>query len=387
MGNMKSIKKRASGEGNISQRPDGTWTARMQIGYNKDGKQMIKAFYGKTRREVVDKLDDYKALIKFGGEESDLPCFDTYILHWLNNTKVNELKSLSFDRLESTIKNHIIPAIGHFKTNEITDIIIQRDLINKKNKFISYSSIKKVHDALNACFKYAVARRDLRYNPMDTVTIPNKSKFENKTIEIFTDEEVKKIIEVADMKYKNGVLKYKNGWSIVLMIYTGIRLGEALALKWEDYDETNNTISVNRNLVLIKNRSKKGSRYQLMEQDTLKTKNSGRKIPLPKRAIEALVHLKESSINYVISTKEGKAVRPRSFQNMLDSMLSDAGIKHKGLHVTRHTFASLLFKMGADLKTVSELLGHADIRITSNTYIHLIKEQKQNVVNLLDGLN
>lgn len=377
--------KRSHREGCIIKRPDGIWTSRIQIGYNDKGKPKIKAFYGKTRKEVVDKLHDYKSLMQSGADESELPDFDTYIFNWLNNVKINELKPLSFDRLESTIKNHIIPSIGHFQTGKITDMIIQTELINKKARVMSYSSVKKIYDALNACFKYAIARRDLRYNPMATVSIPNKAKFKSKEIEIFSDDEVKKVEEVAKSQYSNGVLKFRNGWGIVLMIYTGIRMGEALALKWSDYDEGNKTLTIRKNIALIKNRTDKGAKYQLVEQGSLKTKNADRVIPLSQKAIESLLELMKTSKHYIISTKDGKPVRPRNFQNTFDSMLESVGIEHKGLHVTRHTFASLLFKRGADVKTVSELLGHADTRITYNTYIHLIKEQKQNVVSLLDG--
>lgn len=379
--------KKSHGEGNISKRSNGTWTARIQVGFKDNGKPNIKAFYGKTRKEVADKLNDYKTLIHAGVNESELPDFDKYISNWLYNVKANELKPLSFDRLESTINNHIIPCIGHFRTNKITDMIIQTEIINKKAKNMSYSSIKKIHDALNACFKYAVARRDLRFNPMNTVTIPSRVKYENKEIEIFTDEEVKKVVEVAKSQYRSGALKFRNGWGIVLMIYTGIRMGEALALKWNDYDEENKTITVRKNIALVKNRTDKGARYKLIEQDSLKTKNADRGIPLSQKAVEALTELKKTSKNYIISTKDEKPVRPRNLQNTFDSMLGASGIEHKGLHATRHTFASLLFKMGADVKTVSELLGHADTRITYNTYIHLIREQKQNVVALLDGLS
>lgn len=82
-----------------------------------------------------------------------------------------------------------------------------------------------------------------------------------------------------------------------------------------------------------------------------------------------------------------KPIRPRNFQNTFDSILETSGIEHKGLHVTRHTFASSLFRLGADVKSVSELLGHSDTRITYNTYIHLIKEQKLNVIALFDKLS
>jgi integrase len=251
---------------------------------------------------------------------------------------------------------------------------------------MSHSSIKKIYDALNACFKYAVSRRDLRYNPMNTVTMPSKTKFENKEIEIFTEEEVRKIVEVANAQYSNGVLKFRNGWGLVMMIFTGIRVGEALALKWKDYNEHDKTLTIKKNIVLVKNRTGIGAKYKLIEQDTLKSQNSDRSIPLSIKAIDALKELKKTSDTYIISTIDGNPVRPRNLQNTFDSILDLAGIEHKGLHITRHTFASLLFKMGADVKTVSELLGHSDTRITNNTYIHLVKEQKQNVVSLLDGL-
>ncbi len=308
--------KRSNGEGSIIKRSDGTWTARLRLGTNSDGKRIVKAFYGKSRREVSNKLDEYKALYRRGESETNSSYFETYILYWLNNIKANELKPLSFDRLESTIKNHIIPAIGQYRINELSDSIIQTDLMNPK--------------------------------------------------------------------YSNGVLKYKNGWGIILMIFTGLRLGEAIALKWSDFDRENKRIKVRRNIALVKNRSSKGSKYNIIEQNTVKTDKSERSIPLSEKAVEALSHLEKNSSTYVMSTKDGNPIRPRNLQNLFDSMLKDTDISHKGLHATRHSFASMLFRMGADIKTVSELLGHTDIRITSNTYIHLIEKQKQSTIDLLD---
>lgn len=113
----------------------------------------------------------------------------------------------------------------------------------------------------------------------------------------------------------------------------------------------------------------------------MKTQNSERIIPLSLMALTALTQLKRTSRDYIISTAGGKPVRPR---NSFDTMLKYAGISHKGLHSTRHTFASLLFKRGADVKTVCELLGHGDTRTTYSTYIHIIKEQKRDAISLLD---
>jgi integrase len=264
--------RRSAGEGNISQRENGAWTARIQLGIKEDGKPKVKAFYGKTRKEVAEKLANFRELTKSGYTDDEMPEFKIYITNWLYNVKVNELKALSFDRLESTIDNHIIPVVGHFKTNLLSDTIIQTQLINQKVKTFSHSSIKIMYDALNACFKYAVARRDLRFNPMDTVTMPSKAKFENKDIEVFSEQELKILADVADSRFGNGVLRYRNGWGIILMIYTGLRMGEALALKWEDFDEKEEKLLIRKNIGLVKNRTGKGKNTCYLNRIPLKRK-------------------------------------------------------------------------------------------------------------------
>lgn len=222
---------------------------------------------------------------------------------------------------------------------------------------------------------------------MATVKMPKKEKFEveKKEIEILSGDEVKRIILAAQLCYKNGVLKLRNAWAIVLMIYTGMRMGEALALKWKNFDEKNKTIHIEKNISLETNRDDEGPRYRLVEHGFLKTTNSERDIPLSKMAFQAITELRKVSVGeYIISTREGSPVRPRNLQNMFDSLLTAAGVEHKGLHVTRHTFASILLAKDASLKYVSGLLGHNDIRTTANIYGHLQKGKKENVISLLD---
>jgi hypothetical protein len=108
MNEVYKLSRCSAGEGCIFKRPDGYWTARIQAGTNNNGKPKIIAFYGKTRKEAVEKLADYKEKIRSGFGEDDLPDFERYISNWLYNVKSNELKASSYDRLESTINNHII---------------------------------------------------------------------------------------------------------------------------------------------------------------------------------------------------------------------------------------------------------------------------------------
>jgi integrase len=318
-----------------------------------------------------------------------MPYLDESIRLWLKKVKINDLKERSYDRLEQVIESYIVPVIGHYEINKITDNLIQDEIINEKAKKLSHSSVKKMYDALNAFFKYTVARRLLKHNPMQTVNSPKKANFEKeiKEIEILGKDEINKIINVAELTYKNGKLVYKNGWAIVLMIYIGVRAGEALGLRWDDWDKEENVLNIRRNLIITKNREDEGAKNIIKEQATLKTTKSKRAVNLSQMAIKALKELEKTREgDYIISTASGNFVSFRNLQKLFDNMLNRAEIEHKGLHITRHTFASLLFELGVDVKTVSELLGHSNTAITHNTYIHLIPKQKSDAISVLDQI-
>lgn len=378
--------RRDNGEGSIYQRKDKRWVAQIQVN------NVPKFFYGKERKEVVAKLKEFK-LNQLQGFDSLLTVnLKDYINNWFKVVKINELKPSSLDRLESTIINHIIPNLGHYTIDKLTSPIIQEELINKMlNNNMSYSSIKKAYDAINACMKYAVDNRQLMFNPVKTVTKPSTTKFEKNEIVILSDEEINKFEYACIDKYSNGNYIFKTGYGFILILYTGLRMGEALALKWSDVDFENRRIRIDNNIVMAKNRKKKKEtdpNIILIEQDSTKTKSGIRYVGLSKKALNALEQLKSmtyyNSNGYVFTTEHNTPIRPRNLQNTFDSILNKANIKHNGLHVLRHTFASMLFKRGINVKTVSELLGHADVRTTYNTYIHLIEAQKTQAIDLLD---
>jgi integrase len=166
------------------------------------------------------------------------------------------------------------------------------------------------------------------------------------------------------------------------MLNTGLRMSEAAALKWSDYDKDGQTIRVYT--TLIQNKDENGKSV-IEEQDSVKTKNSERVLKLNARAIEAIEAIaKKPNSDYIFCAKNGKPLRPRNIQNKLDSILNRAEIEHKGTHVFRHTYASKLFAKGIDVKIVSDLLGHADVRTTYNTYIKLIKQQKAQAMDSIE---
>lgn len=387
------------GEGSIFKRSDGRYAAKYQV----NGK--AKTFYGKTPEEVAEKLKDFKKLLKANiNIEFHEMSFEDYIKRWLKLTKTSKLKDSSYDRVLYTIDNNIKDYIGHYKLKDIDSDIIQ-NLINElmlkpspvyKDKTLSYSTIKKVYEALNGCFRYAIMKKHIADNPMLTVELPSKHKFEKKEMQSYTDEEVKKIIEVASTQYSNKKYKYPMGVAVIILFNTGIRLGELLGLKWKDVDFDKKIIHINKNVSVTNNSNKitdedKKKKYEVIVNDTVKTQSSNRSIPLNENAINALNIIKSiryfGEDSFVVSSSVEGVTSPDTFKRTFKTIVDKANVPKYGVHATRHTFASKLFREGKDVKVISQLLGHSSVTVTYNTYVHVIEEQKASTIQVLDDLN
>jgi integrase len=166
-------------------------------------------------------------------------------------------------------------------------------------------------------------------------------------------------------KSKGNKLRFRYGWGAVLILETGLRVGEALALEWGDIDEEKRTLKVTKNTVQVDGKN--------TVQRTTKTESGKRTIPLNGRAMEAIRHLKEQrtvGCPYVLATQTGKYLRYRNLLAMMEKTCEAAGVEHRALHALRHSFASNLYAWGVEMKTISKLLGHASVGITYNRYIH-----------------
>jgi len=388
--------KRDYGSGSISKRADGTWTARIQLGPGADGKNKVKAFYGKTEAEVKKKLKDYKAeAAKNDYINVKKDTIAHFFTEWLENTKRNELKDTSYDRLEVTVNNQIIPIAGTIQLASFTTADAQKVINTLVDTGYSYSTIKKTRDAMNDCFNHAVISRVLPFNPLLGVTMPAKDKFDEKDVRFFTKDEVIRLYDACRKEYKDGKRVYRIGEFVVLTVNTGLRLAELLALKWEDIDftEGNENLAVDETRVLVKDRSTNAlSKYKVLEQKSGKSKKSIRHIPLNSDALEALKQLKTvtGEFKYVLATEEGRPVMQRYVDRTFRNIEKAAGFDEDhiyGLHSLRHTFATLLLYNNTDIKTVSDLLGHSDTNITLNTYIHVIEEVKRKAVTHIEKVS
>lgn len=389
-----SAKRREQGTGGISQRKDGTWQGRFDVGTKSDGKRDVKYVYAKTEAECKRKL---RSLIKDIHSKEYVSVqkgtVKEYMDSWLMDTKRNDLKPKSFDRLEQTLVYDVYPYIGQLQLQAISPRDIQKMINALKDSGKSYSTIKKAYDAVNACFKHGVIQKTVAVNPVMGIAVPNKKLFPAKRIHFYTEEEANVLCNQATSSWPNGTRKYPLGSFVPLLINTGLRMGEILALRWsEDVDLENNVITIHNNMTLIKDRESDKKKYKLVEQDSVKT-DSGqdRSIPLNKRAVAALEDLRAitGQNTHVMSTRNGTIVTPRNIDRMFRRVAIAAGFPEEkiyGVHALRHTFATLLLKNGVDIKTVSKLLGHSDVSITYNTYIHVIKEQEKAALDMIPNI-
>jgi len=386
--------RREQGTGSISQRKDGYWQGRFDAGVKPDGKRDVRYVYAKTEAECKRKLKDLiKDIHSSDYVNVQKKSVKDYMETWLTTVKKNELKPKSYDRLEQTLTLDVYPNIGQLQLQAIEPKDVQAMVNKLKDAGRAHSSIKKAYEAVNACFKLGVIQKTVQSNPALGVTIPSKKLFPAKKIHFYTKEEAQQLIEQAMICWPNGTRRYPLGAFVPLLINTGLRMGELLALRWEeDVDLENKMITVHNNLTFVRDRSKDEKKYMLLEQDSVKTDaGQDRSIPINDQALAALLDLQKvtGSQTYVMTTKNGTHVSPRNIDRIFRRIAVAAGFPEEkiyGIHALRHTFATLLLTNDVDIKTVSELLGHSDVTITYNTYIHVIKEQKRKALASIPDL-
>jgi integrase len=397
--------RRVRGEGTIFfDKNRQEYVGNINNGTKPDGKPNRIVFYsgkGGTQSDVLKKMQDWRLRNDPNYVKSNRIRLEDGIKAWLETCKKSELKPSSYDRLESTIDCQVIPRIGDRYIDELTDSMIQKELISAiiDDDGLAVSSGKKAYDALNAYLKYAAQKKMIPFNPMGTMKAPRPSSTIEITPDMYIMDDSEKALSKEETEKLRGILyyrwkrkphnrRYPNGGAMDLILNTGLRMGEALALQWSDINFEKKTLSVTKNLIRIKNRDGKGNKYKLIIQDQPKTTKSRRVLPLNAAAIAALEDLKTTPgykpRGFIIHTDNGSAMEPRNFEATLGLMCKAAGIREVGVHALRHTYATRLFEKGVDIKIISELLGHSSTEITYRIYVHVIESLKASAVEGLD---
>lgn len=304
----------------------------------------------------------------------------SWLIEWLDIYIKPTTKIRTFKRYSEIVWQHIIPRLGEFELGDVTPYIIQcyiNYLLERGNlktgKGLAANSIYSIISVIQSSFKMAFDLGYLKFYSLDKIKRP---KSQEKVVSCFTLEEQKRI---EKMILKSGKDKL---FGIVICFYTGLRIGELLALKWEDLDFNNEILNVYTSCHDGKN---DGGKYVRIK-DTPKTPSSVRSIPLPKRLIPFIIDIKKRSLSeYVVSNKK-KLISVRSNQGSFSLILKKLKIPHRGFHSIRHTFATRALECGVDIKTLSEILGHKTPTILLNRYAHSLFEHKKEMMNKVGNL-
>lgn len=362
-----------------------------------NGKQY--SFYGKNEAEARRKLREYRKKVSNmdNNEEYSKERLSGYIENWMLLYKFGKIKDSSYDILERVYTNQIKPSrIAQKKLKDITIDDIQLFIDDIAAKY-SESIVKKTVEILSPAFKRAVVEKKMGFNPLDFVVIPRKNIIVGLEVDekepSYTEDEVDKITESCMGFYGTSTRntnRYRYAPAYVLLLNTGMRVGELAALTWKDVDFTGKTIRVNKTVSTIKNRNRFDTDNKKVSIiTTTKTRNSNRVIPMNETAYLVLAELKKRQADmgikteYVVSTKEGNTMLTRVLEQTFSRICEENGIQYKGVHALRHTFGSILVQKGVDIKVVSEILGHSTVQFTYDRYIHIIKEMKAQAINLI----
>ena len=304
--------------------------------------------------------------------------YKDWIYTWLLEKK-DYIKESTYANYSNNIFNHIIPKLGNYYLNELNHKVIQDFLLElskngrkDNNGGLAEKTIKDIAIIIKGSIKKGINEDKIKHIEL-TFNYPKDNK-ENK-LYVLTKREQNKIT--------NYVLENINSKNIGLLIslYSGIRIGELCALRWEDVDFKKNSLTINKTIqrVYIKDKDKNISKVIIT---TPKTKNANREIPINKDFLEILKKIKSDKKNYILTGNE-KYIEPRTYRKYFNKVLDELKIKHFNFHSLRHTFATNCISLGVDYKTVSELLGHANVNITLNLYVHPRYSQKKKCIDLI----
>ncbi len=359
---------------NIRKRKDGRWEARYTKGDNKDASPKYCSVYGKTYQEAKEKRDQ---IVKYGLQPklaSDSTVFKDILDAWQDSNRVR-LKEASISRYQNLIDAHILPELGNKRMSQLSAAAINRFLADKMDHGrldgtggLSASYVRSITLIIGSAFEYAVAEN--LCSPLRTpITKPSLPK---KELCILCVEKQ----NALEQELMNNMNEEK--LLIYLTLYTGLRIGEACALRWEDISLESKLIYVRQTISRVWD-SESEKKYSRLIVGSPKTESSLRCIPICSKLYSILSQFSyRKTHGYVLSNKNtGSFTSPRTFEYQYKKILKEAHLEPINYHALRHTFATRCIECGVDIKSLSEILGHANVSITLNTYVHSSIELKR----------
>lgn len=364
---------------NIYKRKDGRWEGRY-IKYRKeDGMLVYGSVYGRTYTEVKCKKEQMLASFHEKSEEKEKSS-EIYIQDlaqkWLESIEIFTKES-TINKYRNIVKNHIYGEITKVPMEKVTAEMVQAHcnlLLREGGKLQNGLEPKTVADTLSVLrliFRYA-AHEDVKVNfDLDCVKIKQKYR----PIRVLSCFEQRKLIEIL---YSN--LNGKN-IGMLISLYTGLRIGEVCALRWEHISFDEQIMKVRHTMQRIQKDGK-----SIVAISTPKSECSIRDIPIPAELVRVLKEYQCVERGYLITNSDEKYVEPRTMQNHYKRIEKCCPFEGTSFHTLRHTFATRSVEVGFDIKSLSEILGHSSVNITLNRYVHPSMELKASNMQKMDQL-
>jgi len=370
-----STKRRGHGEGSIKQRPDGRWEARISLPAGKR-----KSLYGKTRREVQDKL---RAALRDVDAGLDLTAgrqtVGQFLDRWLADSVKPSVRPSTFQSYAGHVRNHLKPSIGYHPLAKLTPQHVQAMMIAKTAAGLSPRTVQYLRAVLRRALGQALKWGQVARNVATLVDPPRSAP---RPVQPLSAEQARAFLAFTATD-RLGPLFH-------IAITTGLRQGELFGLRWEDVDLVNGALHVRHALQRI------DGELRLVEP---KTALSRRTVTLPPSALVILKthrtrQLEERLLagsrwrdgGYVFASTIGTPLEPSNVTHRFQRLLRDAGLPHQRFHDLRHCAASLLLAGGVTPRTIMGILGHSQISLTMNTYAHLSPALEHEAARALDAV-
>jgi len=373
-------RKRASGEGAIRQRSTGLWEARVTVGWDQ-GKRIRRSVYGKTQREVVEKLVPFLAQVQRGeAPPSGTRTVGAFLEEWMEGLELRVRPSTA-KRYRDLLRIYAIPALGTIKLRRLTPQQVEALLTRMRGAGLAPRTVWHLRAVLRSALTDAVRAAEVMRNAAALAHPPKVEPFQ---VEPMTPARAGAILDsVAGTDLEAPVS---------LALWTGLRQGELLGLQWSDVDLVARRLSVAANL-------QRRSREYFLEPT--KTAKSRRTISMPDPAVEVLTAHRQRQLqqrlllgpawdtqfgNLVFTDALGRPLDGRTLTVRFQTLVERAGLGSIRFHDLRHAAATLMLASGTDLKVVSEVLGHSAIATTANVYAGVLDELKTDAADRLARL-
>ncbi|HET5735633.1 TPA: tyrosine-type recombinase/integrase [Streptococcus pneumoniae] len=355
------------------------------------GKKARTTVTANTKKGVKIKAREaVNAFAANGYSVKEKPTITTYselVALWWESYK-NTIKPNSQQSMEGIVRLHILPVFGNYKLDKLTTPVIQQqvnkwaDKANKgeKGAYANYSFLNNINRRI---LQYGVTMQAIQHNPARDVIIPRKQQNKEHKVKFFSNQELKQFLDYLEDLDQSS---YENFFDYVLyktLLASGCRIGEALALEWSDIDLKKGIISISKTL----------NRYQ--ETNTPKSKASLREIDIDKATVSLLKQYKKRQQvqSWQLGRSEGIVFTPFTtkyayaclLRKRLQSHFKGAGVPDISFHGFRHTHATIMLYAGIEAKDLQYRLGHSNISMTLNTYVHATKEGAKKAVSIFES--